>query len=319
MTLVFMFPGQNSRYPGMLPKLANLHPRNGEVLAEASGILGRDLWAHYRKENSDAYASNRDVQLGVFLANHMFLQIMEDSGIRADYSLGLSLGEWNHLVHIGALSFADALRTVEVRGMAYDRGPRGAMASIFPMDVEELEEVVQRARRTGVIEVVNLNSPRQNVIAGEKHALDETLKILNDEYYCQAVVIDKNLPMHSSMFEPVGQAFRKILGEVRFQTPRLPYLPNRLGELISDPGQDTFVELLSTHVWRPTLWRKSIDHLVERHPDATFVEVGPKAVLHNMLDKKWRRNPKLHLDTAEVTEAHLEQVISQLRFAARAN
>ena len=29
MTLVFMFPGQSSRYPGMLDKLVRLHPRAG--------------------------------------------------------------------------------------------------------------------------------------------------------------------------------------------------------------------------------------------------------------------------------------------------
>lgn len=319
MTTVFMFPGQNSRYPGMLPKLAGLHPRNGELLAEACGILGRDLFTHYRSENESAYSNNRDVQLGVFLANHMFLQILEDSGVRADLSCGLSLGEWNHLVHIGAVSFEDALRTVELRGMAYDRGPRGAMASIFPLDYEELQAVVERAKTTGLVEVVNLNTPRQNVVAGELPAVDETMRILEEEFYCEAVVIDRHLPMHSSLFEPVGHEFRKVLEGLTFNDPKIPYLPNRTGELQFQPTKDTFVELLSTHVYRPTLWRKSIDTIVEKHPDATFVEVGPKAILHNMLDNKWHRKPKWHLDSAEVTDEHLRKVIDSLRFKSRAN
>lgn len=319
MTTVFMFPGQNSRYPGMLPKLAGLHPRNGELLAEACGILDRDLFTHYRADNEDAYASNRDVQLGVFLANHMFLRILEDSGVRGDLSCGLSLGEWNHLVHIGALSFEDALRTVEQRGMAYDRGPSGAMASIFPLHVEELQEVVDRAKRTGLVEVVNLNSPRQNVVAGEHTAVDETMRILDEEFFCEAVFIDRHLPMHSSLFEPVGREFSRVLKKLTFNRPKLPYLPNRTGELLFSPDKDTFVELLTTHVYRPTLWRKSIDTIVDRHPDATFVEVGPKAVLHNMLDKKWHRKPKLHTDSAHVTHEHLRTVIDNLRFKSRAN
>ncbi len=319
MTTVFMFPGQNSRYPGMLPKLAGMHRRNGELLADACGILGRDLFTHYRADNEQAYACNRDVQLGVFLANHMFLQIMEDSGVRGDLSCGLSLGEWNHLVHIGALSFEDALRAVELRGEAYDNGPRGSMVSIFPLQYEELEEVVARAKRRGLVEVVNLNSPRQNVVAGESPAVEETIRILEEEFYCEAVVIDRRLPMHSSLFEPVGQELRKVLEGLRFRRPELPYLPNRTGELLFDPDRDTFVELLSTHVYRPTLWRKSIDTIVGRYPDATFVEVGPKAVLHNMLDKKWHKKPKLHTDSPDVTEEHLRKVIDSLRFGARAN
>ncbi len=319
MTTVFMFPGQNSRYPGMLPKLAGLHPRNGELLAEACGILNRDLFTHYRADNKDAYSNNRDVQLGVFLANHMFLRIMEDSGVRADLSCGLSLGEWNHLVHIGALSFEDALRTVEQRGMAYDRGPRGAMASIFPLELEELQAVVERANCTGLVEVVNLNAPRQNVVAGEVSAVDETIRILDEEFFCEAVFIDRQLPMHSSLFEPVGREFSEVLRKLTFHTPRIPYLPNRTGELLFSPDKDTFVELLTSHVYRPTLWRKSIDTIVDRHPDATFVEVGPKAVLHNMLDKKWHRKPRLHTDSAEVTAEHLRSVIDNLRFTTRAN
>ena len=124
--LVFMFPGQTSRYPGMLDRLVELHPRNRGLLAWACEVLGRDLATHYHVDNGDAaFTRNVDVQVGVFLANHMFLVTLETAGIDAEFSLGLSLGEWNHLVHIGVLSFEDALRAVEVRGRLYDEGPRG--------------------------------------------------------------------------------------------------------------------------------------------------------------------------------------------------
>ena len=62
MDLVFQFPGQSSRYPGMVPRIAGLRPENGDILAEASAVLGRDLAHHYRADNADAYACNRDIQ-----------------------------------------------------------------------------------------------------------------------------------------------------------------------------------------------------------------------------------------------------------------
>jgi [acyl-carrier-protein] S-malonyltransferase len=319
MTLVFMFPGQNSRYPGMLPKLAGLNACNRHLLGWASDILGRDLYAQYSAENPEAYATNRDVQIGVFLANHMFLRVLEDTGIHAALSLGLSLGEWNHLVHIRALSFENALQAVEQRGLAYDQGPRGSMASVFPIELDALEDVVTRAGQVGVLEVVNLNSPRQHVIAGEHAAVQEALRILDAEHFVQATIIDSERPMHSSLFEPVGRAFREHLVQVDFLRPVMPYLPNRLGELIVDPTPETFVELLSTHVYRRTYWRKSIDHVAERYPDAFFLEVGPKKVLHNLLDKKWRRNGKLFLDSGEIPQVHLQTAIEAVRFQAHAN
>jgi len=312
MTLVYMFPGQSSRYPGMLQKLAQLHRPNGELLAAASDLLHRDLTAHYRADNPDVFACNRDVQIGVFLANHMFLQILEAAGIQAPVSLGLSLGEYNHLVHIGALDLKQALLTVEQRGLAYDAGPRGAMASVFPMEHEELEQVAARAREAGVLEVVNLNSPRQQVLSGEQAALDRALQILEDEHYVQTTVIERQVPMHCSIFEPAGQMFRRHLEQVSFGRPTLPYLPNRLGRVQPEPDRETFVELLATHVYSPVLWRHSIDWVVQQWPDAVFLEVGPLSVLHNLLDRKWHRNRKYHTDSAEGTAGHLQQLIDEL-------
>ncbi len=49
------------------------------------------------------------------------------------------------------------------------------------------------------------------------------------------------------------------------------------------------------------------------------LEVGPKKVLHNMLDKKWRRNEKLFVDSSDVPLEHLLTVIDSLRFRARAS
>ena len=317
MTLVYTFPGQSSRYPGMLNKLAGIKRSCTQVLHQASEIIGRDLAVQYREDNPEVFARNVDVQIGVFLANHMFLQILEESNLEADVSLGLSLGEYNHLVHIGALSFEDALRTVQQRGRAYDAGPRGAMASVMPMDALELQEVCQRVQNKGVLEVTNLNSPRQQVLSGEFAALEAALQILEDEFYVQATIIERQVPMHCSIFSPVGEVFRKHLETLTFNKPRLPYLPNALGRLLEDPTRDDFVELLSTHVHRPVLWRKSIDLVLERWPGSTFVEVGPMSVLTNLLNKKWHTFRKVHCDTVEGTEEHLQLITSELRGVAR--
>jgi len=312
MKLVYIFPGQSSLYPGMISKLVDMHKPNGEMLAAASDILHRDLAAHYQEGNPDVFACNRDIQVGVFLASNMFLSILDDAGLSADLSLGLSLGEYNHLVHIGALPFREALLTVEQRGLAYDGGPSGAMASVFPMDIEELEGVVEKARSAGVLEIVNLNSPSQNVISGEQPAVEEALRILEADHFASAVVIEKKIPMHCSTFEPVGRRFREHLETVPFTTPRLPYFPNRLGRPIDAPSREDFVDNLSTHVHHPVLWRHSIDAVVERWPDTVFLEVGPRRVLFGLLQKKWHRVSKFHVDSLEDTRRHMDSVIDEI-------
>jgi [acyl-carrier-protein] S-malonyltransferase len=317
MTLVHMFPGQTSRYAGMVLKAAGLSARNRRILAAASDVLHRNLASHYREDNPDAYRCNRDVQVGVFLTSHMFLQALDDAGVRADLSLGLSLGEYNHLVHIGALDFRDALWAVERRGLAYDAGPRGWMAAVFPIEREELEAIARRASGRGVVEVVNLNSPRQHVLAGERAAIEEAMRIVETETSARAVVTEREVPMHSSLLEAVGRTFRRTLATLPFAVPQLPYLPNRLGCVLERPGRGDFVELLATHVHEPVLWRRSVDHVVRRRPDAVFVEVGPKTVLYDLLNPRWHRCPRFHTDSPGAdTAAHLEALVRRLRALA---
>ena len=254
------------------------------------------------------------MQIGVFLANHMFLQLLQAQGVRAVGSLGLSLGEWNHLVHIGALAIGDAILAVAERGKAYDAGPRGAMASIFPVAVEVLQPIVERAQPKGLCEIVNLNSPRQQVVSGETAAVEEVMRLADDELGVQAVLIERQVPMHSSLFEPVGRSFRSYLETVPFARPTLPYLPNRLAELIVDPTPAQLVDLLSTHVHRPVYWARSIDLVLAARPGVALVEVGPKSVLYNLLDRKWHRDvTKLCCDSAKDTETHLAEVAARLQ------
>jgi [acyl-carrier-protein] S-malonyltransferase len=311
--LVFMFPGQTSRYPGMLDRLVELRPRNRGLLAWACDVLGRDLATHYHVDKGEAaFARNVDVQVGVFLANHMFLATLEAAGVEAELSLGLSLGEWNHLVHIGAVSFEDALRAVELRGRLYDEGPRGWMAAIQPIADEDLEQVVERASKLGLIEIVNLNSPRQHVVAGERAAVEAAIELAENDFFAQAHIIDRNVPMHSSLFRSVGEQFREYLEQVPFRAARRPYLPNRLGTFIDDPSASVLRELLATHVHEPVLWRQSLDHLVEQHPEAVFVEVGPMSVLHNLMHRKWLGNRKFRTDNREELASHFANVVREL-------
>jgi len=317
MTLVFMFPGQSSRYPEMLERLIDLSPTaNGAIVDHAAETLGRDLRRHYRADNPDIFATNRDVQVGVFLANHLFLECLRTAGITADLSLGLSLGEYNHLVEIGALDFADALRLVDARGQAYDAGPDGAMASVSPIDLDELRGVVAQAAAHGTLEIANLNSPAQHVISGERAAVEAALSILEEDHFVQGVVIERRVPMHSSHFAPVADAFRPALERAAWKAARRPYLPNVYGRPVEAPAATDLIEALSLHVHRPVLWRDSVELLADRFADAVFVEVGPRAVLHNLLNRKWLPNRKHKTDSSGDLHSHFAALVEELADAS---
>lgn len=316
MTVVFMFPGQSSRDPGMFERLLALRPRNAVIFEHAADILGRDVRRHYQVGNADMFATNRDIQVGVFLANYMYGESLLASGIAASFSLGLSLGEYNHVVHIGAVGFEEALRLVDARGALYDRGPDGAMASVSPLEYDDLAAIVVQAQSRGRLEVAVFNSPTHHVLSGDRAAVQFALDVLEREHFVDGVIIEPRLPMHSSRFEAVGHALRAVLEQVAWKPPANPYLPNVVGHIVEAPEPVDFVTLLSQHVHRPVLWRQSVEFIADHVEQAIFVEVGPRRVLCNMLSRKWRTNPRFTADPGEGELASFERLIEELSRAA---
>ncbi len=317
MTLVFLFPGQSSRDGSMVERAQRMAPEAARrVLEEASEVLGRDLVAHYRGDAGAQFATNRDVQVGVFVTNHVHLEALRERGVDAPISLGLSLGEYNHLVHAGALPFADALRLVDARGAAYDAGPRGAMLAVYPLDLEDLAEVAERARAHGVVEIVNLNSPTQNVLAGEHAAIAAAERILDEEGISQFARIDDRVPMHCSMFRPAADAFWPALERAPFRAPARPYLPNVLASFVHEAQPAVIRELLHAHVFSAVRWRESLELVAERHEGSIFVEVGPRDVLYGLLSRRWLKNARFKTDAPEEPERALDATLAEISRAA---
>lgn len=284
MPIVLLFPGQSSRYPGALHKVATARPDVVRPLfAQAEALLGRRI-AEFDQPGAHR---NFEIQISVFLANQAFAEILRSEGVEGDASIGLSLGEYNHLLHIGALGFDDALRLVAARGAAYDNGPAGAMGAVFPVDESAVLDAIDRVGAIGAVEIANFNSPSQFVVAGDRAAVDAVLAILVDENAAAGVIIDERLPMHCSRFAEVADCFRPALATAPIRVPRAAYVPNALGRPLETPAPDRIRALLSDHVHRPVRFRHGVDALAGLYPGGAFVEVGPKQVIYSLLTRKW--------------------------------
>ena len=313
---VFMFPGQSSRYPEMLQRVVEAFPPAKTIVEQASDILGRNLLSLYQVGET-VFDRNQDVQVGVFLTSHLYLKVLEDNGVDASMSLGLSLGEYNHLVHIGAIDFANALVLVDARGRVYDEGPRGMMAALFPIEADEIEDLISRASKTGCVQIANYNTPSQVVVAGESAAVLEAVRIAENDFSIDPVIIEKQIPMHTGVFKCVSEALLPHLKAANFRAPSRPYVSNVVGGIVEDAGPEQIIELLAQHVYSPVLWRQAIDTIVARHPHSVFVEVGPRGVLYNMLQKRWHANPKFKTDVSDDLTANIGSIRAGVKSLAR--
>lgn len=299
MAVAFLFPGQSSVSVDALTRARRAHPAAGAVAARAARVLGPDDTAAYLDGESARLATNRDVQIVVFLASQMYLHALAAEGVTAAASLGLSLGEYSHLVHIGALTFEDALALVSARGRCYDEAPPGIMVTVLGADREAVTTVVAEAARRGCAVVSNFNTPTQHVIAGEAGAVSWAAAALEEDHGAYTTVIEERVPMHSPLMTPVAEAFAAHLRAAPWQRPSATYLPNVSAAPLADATPSDFVAALTAHVSAPVLWDRSLDHTAAAHPDAVFVEVGPGGVLHNMLGRSWKPLRRARLDAPD--------------------
>jgi acyl transferase domain-containing protein len=306
--LVFMFPGQSSRYPSLVRKLIRQSQANRQIVDAASDILDRNLVKDFDPDNPSMFDRNEDIQIAVFLANYIHAAMLKRSGIMPDLSLGLSLGEYNHIEDIGVLAFDAVLRLVAARGALYDRGPAGAMAAVGPISANDLDAVIARVGASGCLERAVENAPTQHVIAGPRPAVDAALGVLEQEHFVLGELIEEKLPMHTAAFQPVSERFRPLLEGCEWRAAQRPYVPNLTGTVIPDPSPAVLIDHLACQVCGRVRWRQSLEAVLRIWPNAVFIEVGPRAVLYNLLQPRWIPNMKFKTDGAGDDEIAVEAV-----------
>jgi [acyl-carrier-protein] S-malonyltransferase len=306
-SLIFVFPGQSSRDAAMIDRLACVDAR---CAAEVRSTLRDKLGRHFDGE----FTSNYDIQLAVFEVTQALLALVRAAGLQEQASAGLSLGEYSHLVAIGALSIGAARDLVAARGRCYDAGPAGMMAAIFPLSLDELEKLCASVREEfadkQAVAVANINSSTQNVIAGTAAAVERTLSLAEELHFVNGQIIEHHIPMHVPRFAPASATLRPALEAAPWQSPQADYWPNVDAQLIAAALPADFIDCLTRHVWQPVLWRATIEAMRAHFIDPVFVEVGPLQVLARMMSRKW-------IDPKRVFALDLMDTTSPAAFAER--
>ncbi len=268
-----MFPAIRSGGPERLRRaLAEGGVAAARILDEASSMMGEDLRASLVRA---VEPGGRDDQLAAFLSAHMRLVALRDLVGDARWSLGAGVGEYNHLVHIGALAFADAVRLVDARGRAFERGPEGAMVTVTGVDASTVRGVLEDL--TGFVEIGAFEGPTRHVIAGERAPVHVAKLRLEQLHVARCVLLPNRRPLHTDLFEPVAELFEPVLWRAAWQRPRVPYFPNVRGEPLLDARALDFVLALRGQVHRPVLWAQSLEWIATNVADAVLVRVSDHA------------------------------------------
>ena len=279
MTTAFVFPGQGSQSVGMMTGLFG-RPEVKATFDEASQALGQDLWNLVM--NGPAEALNRTVntQPAMLAAGIATYRAYLAAGGQAPALMaGHSLGEYTALVAAHALPLADAVRLVRFRAEAMQTAvPEGvgAMAAILGLDDDLVRMVCAEAAQGEVLEAVNLNSPGQVVIAGNKAAVERGMTLAKERGAKRALALPVSVPSHSSLMKPAAEKLAAYLARIEIAAPRIPVLHSADVKDYSAPEQ--IKAALARQLHSPVRWVETILALKDRGA-TRFVECGPGKVL----------------------------------------
>lgn len=175
LTLLFFFSrsGQGSQYVGMGKDIYNYYPQSAKlVFEEAEEALGIALRSLIFEGDEETLKLTENAQPAILTTSIAHFRVFRDEYGKDikdyySYALGHSLGEYTALVATDAMSLADAVRLVHLRGKAMSKAVTGKSTAMSALLVrknklEELKlcihETQQELPENELVAIANMNS-----------------------------------------------------------------------------------------------------------------------------------------------------------------
>lgn len=283
--IAFLFPGQGSQAVGMGKAFYEASPAAKAIFEDANQALGFDL-ARLAFEGPECeLALTANTQPAVLTVSVAGAAFAAERGVRPQLAAGHSLGEYSALVVAGALAFRDAVRVVRRRGEFMQEAVpigTGAMAAIMGLELGVVEGLCAEAARGQVVEVANVNSPLQIVIAGHRAAVERAVALASERGGRKSVTLPVSAPFHCALMAPAAERLARELDGVRIADPAIPIARNVDGRLTRAAAE--VKPALLRQVSSPVRWTDCVRRLADEGA-LSFVEVGPGRVLTGLLKR----------------------------------
>lgn len=291
-----IFPGQGAQYVGMAKDFYDSFEDSKKVFDEADDVLDIELKKICFEENDDINKTEY-TQPAMVAAEVAIYEHLKNAGLKADVFAGLSLGEYSALVAAGAMTLADGIKTVRIRGILMQNEVplgMGGMAAVIAMDADKIAEICENT--PGKVQIANYNCPGQIVISGEAEAVKAASAALAEAGAKRVIPLNVSGPFHSQMLVPAGEKLYDFLQGVDVAEGFAPYYCNADAEEITDAAK--VKELLKRQVYSSVRWQQTIENMIADGVD-TFIEVGPGKTLTGFMKKINREVKSINIATVD--------------------
>ncbi|WP_405350029.1 ACP S-malonyltransferase [Ruminobacter amylophilus] len=305
----FVFPGQGSQSVGMLKELSELYPVIKNTFAEASEVLGYDLFDLVMNGPAEELGKTYKTQPALLTASVALYRLwQEKSSLKPAVMAGHSLGEYSALVCAGVIDFKDAVKLVKLRGefmQAAVPAGVGAMAAVIGLADDVVIKACAEAAGSQVCSAVNFNSPGQVVIAGNKEAVDKASEALKAAGAKRVLPLAVSVPSHCALMKSAADELAKELAKVEFRVPSVPVINNVDVAKVTDA--DSIRDALVRQLYSPVRWVETVQS-ASAEGIKTMIEVGPGKVLSGLIKRIDKEVNAISLNDAATLDAALVAV-----------
>lgn len=308
MKTAFVFPGQGSQYVGMGKDFYDNFEVAKEVFDMANEELDFDIIELCFNGPMEELSLTEITQPAILTTSYAILKVLEQKGLKADVTAGLSLGEYNALLYARAIGFSDTVKLVQKRGKYMQETVpegEGKMAALIGMSISDIEKLINDLKDEGIIEAANYNCPGQIVITGEKDTIEKAVKMAKKYGAKKAVLLPVSAPFHSSLLKPAGEKLEKDLEKVSVESPEVDVISNVTADYVED---NNIKDLLVKQVYRSVYWEQSIEKMLNDGV-TNFIEIGPGKSLSAFI-KKTAKMKKIKVNIKNISKmADLDNLV----------
>lgn len=295
-SVVFMFSGGGSQYPGMVRGLYDSEPtfrehidRGFELHRKRTGLDLRGLvfCDPGQVEQMEAQLTDAVCMLpAVFIVEYAMVKLWAERGIEPSLMIGHSMGENVAACVAGVVTFEECLEWLVLRGELVNKTPTGGVIAVsLPPDA--LEPYLGDS-----CALAAWNAPGLCVASGAVADVDALEKRLEEaEVDFQRVPIDR--AAHSSLFDPILDEFRRFIEGLDLKAPKIPFISNRTGKPITD-AQARDPEYWVEHLRREVRFSEGIETILET-PGHILLEVGPGQSLCSFARQQTGQGPPANI------------------------
>jgi [acyl-carrier-protein] S-malonyltransferase len=290
MSIAFVFPGQGSQAVGMGKALAENFASAREVFEAVDAALDDRLSRVMWEGPLEKVTLTENAQPALVAVSLAAMRVLEtETGLNlgrdAAFVAGHSVGEYSALAAAGALSLADAVQLVRIRGRAMQQAVPvgvGAMAALLGVEFDQAAEIAEEAAQGEVVQAANDNGGGQVVVSGHKGAVERAVEIAKAKGVRRAMMLPVSGPFHSALMQPTADVMADALAKVTIKPPSVPLVANVLARATADPRE--IVRGLVDQVTGTVRWRESIAFMAKEGV-TKFYEVGSGKVLSGLVKR----------------------------------